>query len=242
MPSPWHYERPATPGNAFITLWLCLNTTLISAQWSTQKTPQRTSWKPMSSPSRWPATWLLPFSDSMSYRLKSRPCKPLRRLLMSHSPRQPHLSLRLRRLWLPLPYTPTYITLNPQALTIMIAQIVAQTLAQQPLPLPSVVNFPVSLLQATAPITHRSEKLPDTAEYDEDRDRLNAWEQSLRQRLNMNHDRYLTDCEKKKTSCRSKSLNVYGSMKIKKSCSVSIRLSCLTLSQLLRNHSVFSLL
>ena len=92
--------------------------------------------------------------------------------------------------------SPTYITLNPQALTTMIAQIVAQTLAQQPLPLPSVVNFSVSPLQATAPITHRSEKLPDTAEYNEDRDHLNAWEQSLRQRLNMNHDQYLTDCEK----------------------------------------------
>ena len=71
-----------------------------------------------------------------------------------------------------------------------------QTLAQQPLPLPSVVNFSVSLLQTTAPATHRSEKLSDTAEYDEDRDHLNAWEQSLRQCLNMNHDQYLTDCEK----------------------------------------------
>ena len=89
-----------------------------------------------------------------------------------------------------------YITLNPQALTTMIVQIVTQTLAQQPLPLPSVVNFPVSLLQTTAPVTHRSEKLPDTAEYDEDKDCLDAWEQSLRQHLNMNHDRYLTDCKK----------------------------------------------
>ena len=78
----------------------------------------------------------------------------------------------------------------------MIVQIVTQTLAQQPLPLPSVVNFPVSPLQATAPVTHRSEKLPDTAEYNEDRDHLNAWEQSLRQYLNMNHDWYLTDREK----------------------------------------------
>ena len=67
-----------------------------------------------------------------------------------------------------------YTTLNPQALTTMIAQIVAQTLAQQSLPLPPVVNFPVSLLQATAPATHRSEKLPDTAEYDGDKDCLNA--------------------------------------------------------------------
>ena len=69
---------------------------------------------------------------------------------------------------------PMYTTLNPQALTTMIAQIVAQTLAQQPLPLPPIVNFPVSPLQATAPATHRSEKLPDTAEYNEDRDHLNA--------------------------------------------------------------------
>ena len=73
-----------------------------------------------------------------------------------------------------------YITLNPQALTTMIAQIVTQTLAQQPLPLPPVVNFPVSSLQATAPATHWSEKLSDTAEYNEDRDHLNASEQSLR--------------------------------------------------------------
>ena len=69
---------------------------------------------------------------------------------------------------------PMYITLNSQALTTMIAQIVTQTLAQQPLPLPPVVNFSVSPLQATAPVTHRSEKLSDTAEYDEDRDCLNA--------------------------------------------------------------------
>ena len=92
--------------------------------------------------------------------------------------------------------SPMYTTLNPQALTTMIAQIVAQTLAQQPLPLPPVVNFPVSPLQATAPATHQSEKLPDTAEYDGDRDCLNVWEQSLRQHLNMNHDRYPTDREK----------------------------------------------
>ena len=78
----------------------------------------------------------------------------------------------------------------------MIAQIVAQTLAQQPLPLPPVVNFPVSPLQAMAPATHRFKKLSDTAEYDGDRDRLNAWKQSLRQRLNMNHNQYLTDHEK----------------------------------------------
>ena len=67
-----------------------------------------------------------------------------------------------------------YITLNLQALTTMIAQIVTQTLAQQSLPLPSVVNFPVSLLQATAPATHQFKKLPDITEYDEDRDHLNA--------------------------------------------------------------------
>ena len=46
------------------------------------------------------------------------------------------------------------------------------------------------------PVTHWSEKLSDTAEYNKDRDCLNAWEQSLRQHLNMNHDQYLTDCEK----------------------------------------------
>ena len=82
--SPSH--RLLTSGNTFIMLQLCPDTTLISAQWSTQKTPQRTFWKSMHLLSRWSATWSSIFSDSMSYRLKFRPCRPLRRLLISHSP------------------------------------------------------------------------------------------------------------------------------------------------------------
>ena len=45
-------------------------------------------------------------------------------------------------------------------------------------------------------VTHWSEKLPDIIEYDEDRDCLDAWKQSLRQWLHMNHDWYFINYEK----------------------------------------------
>lgn len=41
-----------------------------------------------------------------------------------------------------------------------------------------------------------SEKLPDIEKYEGDRDNLDAWEQSLIQRMNINHDRYPTDLAK----------------------------------------------
>ena len=73
-----------------------------------------------------------------------------------------------------------YPIIDPQTLASIVAQVMAQIITQQPLPPPSVINFPSLLLQAMASVTHWSEKLSDTAEYDRDRDCLNVWEQSLR--------------------------------------------------------------
>ena len=42
----------------------------------------------------------------------------------------------------------------------------------------------------------KSEKLPDIAEYDGNMDNLDSWEQSLIQRMHVNHDRYPTENEK----------------------------------------------
>ena len=88
----------------------------------------------------------------------------------------------------PAPPPLMYPIIDPQTLASIVAQVMAQTITQQSLPPPPVINLPSLLLQATAPAIHQSEKLPDTAEYDRDRDCLDAWEQSLRQRLHMNHD------------------------------------------------------
>ena len=41
-----------------------------------------------------------------------------------------------------------------------------------------------------------SEKLPDISEYDGDEAKLDSWEQSLIQRMHVNHDRYSTDASK----------------------------------------------
>ena len=51
-------------------------------------------------------------------------------------------------------------------------------------------------LTASATLIHLSEKLPDTPEYDGDRDKLNAWEHTLIQRMHVNHDQYSTDAAK----------------------------------------------
>ena len=45
-------------------------------------------------------------------------------------------------------------------------------------------------------VTHQSDKLSDTTEYDKNRDCLNAWKQSLKQQLHMNHNQYLINYEK----------------------------------------------
>ena len=72
-----------------------------------------------------------------------------------------------------VPTPPVCAPLDLQAMATMIAQAVAQTFQNQPQPTPPVV--PASApLQATASATHRSEKLPDTPEYDGERDRLDA--------------------------------------------------------------------
>ena len=50
----------------------------------------------------------------------------------------------------------------------------AQIITQQPLFSFSVINFFSLLLQAMISAIHQFKKLPDTAEYDEDRDYLNV--------------------------------------------------------------------
>ena len=61
-------------------------------------------------------------------------------------------------------------------------------------------NTPVSVLNPSpptiTPTVRLSEKLPDIAEYDGNMDILDAWEQSLVQKMYANHDRYPTDQSK----------------------------------------------
>ncbi|KAL9062677.1 MAG: hypothetical protein Q9161_009767 [Pseudevernia consocians] len=61
-------------------------------------------------------------------------------------------------------------------------------------------NTPTTVLDpplpAVAPTVRLSEKLPDIAEYNGDMDTLDAWEQSLIQKMYANHDRYPTDQNK----------------------------------------------
>ena len=73
-----------------------------------------------------------------------------------------------------VPPPPMYLTIDSQTLASIVAQMMAQTITQQPLPPPSIINFPSSLLQAMASAIHQSEKLSDTAEYNRDRDCLNT--------------------------------------------------------------------
>ena len=51
-------------------------------------------------------------------------------------------------------------------------------------------------LPTVTPTVRLSEKLPDIVEYDGDMDKLDAWEQSLVQKMYANHDRYPTDQNK----------------------------------------------
>ncbi len=88
---------------------------------------------------------------------------------------------------------PTYASLDSQNLASLIAQAVTQTLRNQPLPSAPVIHLPPASVTAAAIPVRLSEKLSDIAEYDEDRDKLNAWKQSLKQRMHMNHDRYIID-------------------------------------------------
>jgi len=79
-----------------------------------------------------------------------------------------------------------YIKLNSQSL-VMIAQIVAQILNNQ-----SFLVVHLSVNSVAVFIASRFEKLLDISEYERNKDRLNAWEQSLIQRMNMNDDRYFS--------------------------------------------------
>ncbi len=77
-----------------------------------------------------------------------------------------------------------YIKLNSQFL-MMIAQIVAQILNNQ-----SFLVVHLSANSVAVFIASRFKKLFDISEYEKDKDQLNAWEQSLIQRMNVNNDRY----------------------------------------------------
>ncbi len=77
-----------------------------------------------------------------------------------------------------------YIELNSQFL-VMIAQIVAQILNNQSF---FIVHFSANSVAAF--IASKFKKLLDISEYEKDKDWLNAWKQSLIQRMNMNDDHY----------------------------------------------------
>ena len=79
------------------------------------------------------------------------------------------------------PPLPMYLIIDPQTLTSIVAQVMTQTITQQPSPPPSVINFFSSLLQAMISAIHQSEKLFNITEYKRDRDCLNVWKQRLRQ-------------------------------------------------------------
>lgn len=81
------------------------------------------------------------------------------------------------------------ITIGAEQLADMVAQAVARTLAQATQNHPPAPQSSTPF-QAKAPSTFRSEKLPDIPEYDGDRDRLDAWEQSLVQKITANDDRF----------------------------------------------------
>ncbi len=68
----------------------------------------------------------------------------------------------------------------------MIAQIIAQILNNQ-----SSFIIHLSANSVAVFITSRFEKLLDISEYERDKDQLNAWKQSLIQRMNVNDDHYL---------------------------------------------------
>ena len=66
-----------------------------------------------------------------------------------------------------------YLTIDPQTLVSIVAQVMAQIITQQPLPPPSVINFLSSSLQATVSAIHQFKKLSDIIKYNKDRDCLN---------------------------------------------------------------------
>ncbi len=79
-----------------------------------------------------------------------------------------------------------YIELNSQSFA-MITQIIAQILNNQ-----SLLVIHLSANSVAVFIASRFEKLFDISEYEKNKDQLNAWEQSLIQRMNVNDDRYFS--------------------------------------------------
>ncbi len=79
-----------------------------------------------------------------------------------------------------------YIKLNSQFLA-MIAQIIAQILNNQSF---FVVHLFANFVAVF--ITSKFEKLFNISKYERNKDWLNAWKQSLIQRINVNDDRYLS--------------------------------------------------
>ena len=77
-----------------------------------------------------------------------------------------------------------YIELNSQSL-VTIAQIITQILNNQS---SFIVHFFANSVAVI--IASRFKKLLDISEYEKDKDRLNAWKQSLIQRMNVNDDHY----------------------------------------------------
>ena len=67
-----------------------------------------------------------------------------------------------------------YPTIDSQTLASIIAQMMTQIITQQPSSPPSVINLLSLLLQTMTSIIYQSEKLSDTAEYNEDKDCLNT--------------------------------------------------------------------
>ncbi len=113
-----------------------------------------------------------------------------------------------------VPSPPSYLGLDPQSLA-AIAQIVAQTLNNQP---PPVIQLPANPVAAT--IAPRSEKLPDIPEYEGDKDRLDAWEQSL------NGDRYPSHRAKiayaeSRLTIGKKAHNLMGQYRVNGLCTIS---------------------
>ncbi len=79
-----------------------------------------------------------------------------------------------------------YIKLNSQSLA-MIAQIIAQILNNQSFFIVHLFTNSIAVF-----ITSKFEKLFDISEYERNKDQLNAWEQSLIQRMNVNDDHYFS--------------------------------------------------
>ena len=86
-----------------------------------------------------------------------------------------------------------YASLNSQNLVSLIAQAETQTLRNQSLSLIFVIYLSSASVTVAVIFVRLSEKLSDIVEYDEDKDKLNAWKQSLKQCMHMHHDRYIID-------------------------------------------------